>query len=228
MDLPNLIESAQSGDVGAISELYDRYASMILRYLVVRVYEHELAQDLTQEVFIRIIKGIGQFTYRDEKSFLGWLYTIAGNVLNSYHRRKRVLATPLDQQVEVVDVRRSDDVRMAFDRIVLQQAIEQLTDDQQQVLMLRFFADMTNSEIATALNRTEGAIKALQYRALQNLHQILLHDEDRWPDQPTALRTKRSAEQQGAAIELQHHDMRPKQTIRRRVPTGSLETHGGD
>lgn len=208
VNLPTLIESAQSGDVGAISELYDRYASMILRYLIARVYEREMAQDLTQEVFIRIIKGIGQFTYRDEKSFLGWLYTIAGNVLNSYHRRKQVLATPLDQQVEIVDVRRSDDVRMVFDRIVLQQAIEQLTQDQRQVLMLRFFADMTNNEIATALNRTEGAIKALQYRALQSLHQILLHDEERWPDQPDAVRAKRSGKRRGAAVELQHHTKR--------------------
>lgn len=178
MDLPSLIESAQSGDVGAISELYDRYAGMILRYLFVRVYEPELAQDLTQEVFIKVIKSIDQFEYRGEKSFLGWLYTIASNVLSSYQRRRKLLSTSLEHEAELVDARSQNDVRQIFDRIALQQAIAQLTDDQQQVLTLRFFGDLTNGEIAQTLNRTEGSVKALLHRALQSMYQIMISTED--------------------------------------------------
>jgi RNA polymerase sigma-70 factor, ECF subfamily len=178
MELRGIIKRAKSGDVGAFGELYSRYASLILRYLYARLREQESAQDLTQEVFVRVIKGIGGFEYRGEKSFLGWLYTIAGNVLIGQARRKRAISTPLDESIELADPRGQDAVHSIFDRVALQQAITQLTEDQQQVLALKFFADMTNQEIATALGRTEGAVKALQHRALHALQQILERDRD--------------------------------------------------
>ncbi len=168
-----VIDRAQQRDPTAISELYASYAGMILRYMHVRVAELELAQDLTQEVFIKIINGINRFEYRDEKAFLGWMYTIAANVLYSHQRRRRVVSTPFDTREDLVDTSSENDVRMVTDRIALQQALGQLTRDQQQVLTLRFFADMSNSEIAGVLQRSEGAIKAIQHRALQSLQKIL-------------------------------------------------------
>jgi RNA polymerase sigma-70 factor (ECF subfamily) len=179
-DLRELIGRAKNRDPGAISELYDRYAGQLLRYIYVRVAEHELAQDLTQEVFIKVINGIERFEYRDEKAFLGWLYTIAANVLYSYQRRRRVVATPFDTRDDLIDQRSQDDARTITERVALQQAIEQLTRDQQQVLALRFFADLSNSEIAGLLRRTEGAVKAIQHRAIQSLQKIL----DREAEEP--------------------------------------------
>ncbi|NTU81011.1 MAG: sigma-70 family RNA polymerase sigma factor [Chloroflexales bacterium] len=172
-DLRELIGRAKTRDPGAISDLYGRYAGLVLRYIYIRVAEHELAQDLTQEVFIKIINGIERFEYRDEKAFLGWLYTIAANVLHSHQRRRRVVSTPFDTRDDLIDHRSQDDAHMITDRVALQQALEQLTRDQQQVLALRFFADMSNSEIAGILRRTEGAVKAIQHRALQSLQKIL-------------------------------------------------------
>ena len=93
LELPRIIAQAQTGDSGAFGELYAKYAGLILRYLYVRVRDQEGAQDLTQEVFVRVIKGIGGFEYRGEKSFLGWLYTIANNVLIGQARRKRAIST---------------------------------------------------------------------------------------------------------------------------------------
>jgi RNA polymerase sigma-70 factor, ECF subfamily len=178
LELRGIITRAKSGDAGAFGELYSRYASLILRYLYARLREQESAQDLTQEVFVRVIKGIGGFEFRGEKSFLGWLYTIAGNVLIGQARRKRAISTPLDESLELVDPHGQDAVHSIFDRVALQQAITQLTEDQQQVLALKFFADMTNQEIAAALGRTEGAVKALQHRALHALQQILERDRE--------------------------------------------------
>jgi RNA polymerase sigma-70 factor, ECF subfamily len=172
-ELPKTIARAQAGDAGAFGELYTRYAGLILRYLYVRTREQESAQDLTQEVFVRVIKGIGGFEYRGEKSFLGWLYTIAGNVLIGQARRKRAISTPLDDNMEVVDPRGQEAVLSVFDRVSLMHAMSQLTGDQQQVLTLRYFGDMTNQEIAASTGKTEGAVKALQHRALQALQQIL-------------------------------------------------------
>src|SRR5262245_60045902 len=178
LELRGIITRAKAGDVGAFGELYSRYASVILRYLYARLREQESAQDLTQEVFVRVIKGIGGFEYRGEKSFLGWLYTIAGNVLIGQARRKRAISTPLDESIELVDPRGQEAVLSIFDRVALEQAIAQLTEDQQQVLTLKFFADMTNQEIAVAIGRSEGAVKALQHRALHALQQILERERE--------------------------------------------------
>lgn len=172
-ELPEIISRAQAGDVAAFSEIYSRYAGLILRYLYGRLREPEAAQDLTQEVFMRVLKGINSFEYRGEKSFLGWLYTIAGNVLIGQVRRKSPVATPLDEGAEIADPHSQQAVHAIFDRLALRQAIGRLTEDQQQVLLLKFFADMTNNEIAQAIGRTEGAVKALQHRALASLQQIL-------------------------------------------------------
>lgn len=172
-ELPRIIARAQAGDPAAFGDLYTRYAGIILRYLYLRTREQEGAQDLTQEVFVRVIKGIGGFEYRGEKSFLGWMYTIAGNVLIGQARRKRAVSTPLDDSVEIADPRGQEAVLSVYDRVSLQHAMSQLTGDQQQVLTLRYFADMTNQEIAASTGKTEGAVKALQHRALQSLQQIL-------------------------------------------------------
>jgi RNA polymerase sigma-70 factor, ECF subfamily len=188
-ELRALIERAQQRDPTAISELYGSYASHVLRYFQFRVPELELAQDLTQEVFIKIIHGIGRFEYRDEKAFLGWLYTIASNVLVSHQRRRRVVSTSFDSRDDLIDQRSQDDARAITDRVAVHQALGELTPDQQQVLALRFFADMSNSEIAGHLRRTEGAIKAIQHRALQSLQRILNREPD---DVATATRPARA------------------------------------
>ena len=172
-ELPALIARAQAGDAAAFGELYTRYAKYIMRYMYVRTREPELAQDLTQEVFIRVIKGIGGLQYRGEKLFLGWLYTIAGNVLVGQVRRRQIAASSLDDTTEVTDPRGQDAVTLLFERLSLQHAIAQLTTEQQHVLMMKFFGDMTNQEIAATIGKTEGAVKALQHRAIQALQQIL-------------------------------------------------------
>lgn len=180
-DLAVVIQRAQHKDVAAISEIYARYATSILRFLYARVNERELAQDLTQEVFIRVIKSIGGFEYHDEKSFLAWLYTIAGNILASYYRRNGNPVTPLENQQTLRDRSNSDDVGNLHERLALEDAMRQLTVEQQRILSLRFFADMSNSEIARVLNRSEGSIKAIQYRALQSLQRILERERERLP-----------------------------------------------
>jgi RNA polymerase sigma-70 factor, ECF subfamily len=181
LELAVVIQRAQRKEVAAISEIYARYATSILRFLYARVNERELAQDLTQEVFIRVIKNIGGFEYRDEKSFLAWLYAIAANMLTSYYRRHGNPATPLEHQDGFLHTQNTDAVGQVHDRLALEEAMRQLTAEQQRILSLRFFADMSNSEIARVLNRSEGSIKAIQYRALQSLQRILERERERLP-----------------------------------------------
>ena len=180
-ELPALIARAQAGDIAAFGELYARDAKFILHYMYVRTREPELAQDLTQEVFVRVIKGIGGLQYRGEKLFLGWLYTIAGNVLVGQTRRRQIATSSLDTTTDMADPRGQDAVASLFERLSLQHAIAQLTSEQQHVLMMKFFGGMTNQEIATAIGKTEGAVKALQHRAIQALQQILEQEPGEQP-----------------------------------------------
>lgn len=178
LDLRQLIARAQLGEKGAFSELYAEFAGRILRFLYAKLRDQETAQDLTQEVFIRVLNSISRFEYRDDNSFVGWLYRIAQNVMIGHVRRGTLAQTPLDESLGVVDPHGQDDVFAVFDRLSLAQAMRQLTVDQQQVLHLRFFADMSNAEIARQLGKTEGSVKALQHRALQALQHIMAREND--------------------------------------------------
>jgi RNA polymerase sigma-70 factor (ECF subfamily) len=214
-DLTEIVLRAQAGESAALSEIYRRYSGMMLRYLYARVAENELAQDLTQEVFIRVMKWIDRFEYRDEKAFRAWLYTIATNVLNSHHRRRQLLSTPLDSDNDDSSLPSSpDSARLVCDRVAIEQAMQQLTSDQQQVMALRYFADLSNSEIAGVLRRSEGAVKAIQHRALQSLHRLLSHEAEEAPRGERATPPREPAASRSTPL--------------RSVALGHLEPHSGD
>lgn len=177
IDLPSTIAQAREGSPQAIRELYDAYADPVRRYCYVRLGDIEAAQDCVQEVFVCIWKGVKTFEYRGELSFTAWLYTIANNVLVSFIRkRKRTQQVPLTPELNLTDPKTYDTARTITDRLALRHAISQLTAEQQQVITLKFFVGLSNLEIAAAVNRTEGAVKALQHRAINRLQQLLAND----------------------------------------------------
>lgn len=177
IDLPSAIARAREGNPHGIRELYDVYADPVRRYCYVRLGDSESAQDCVQEVFVCIWKGIKNFEYRGDLSFTAWLYTIANNVLvSSIRKRKRVQQVPLTPELNLTDPRSNDSARAIVDRLALRQAIEQLTAEQQQVITLKFFVGLSNLEIAEILGRSEGAIKALQHRAINRLQHMLSHE----------------------------------------------------
>jgi RNA polymerase sigma-70 factor, ECF subfamily len=177
IDLPSIITRAREGNPQAIRELYDAYADPVRRYCYARLSDAEAAQDCVQEVFVCIWKGIKNFEYRGDLSFTAWMYTIANNVIVSYVRkRNRSQQVPLTPELNLTDAKTFDTARSVCDRLALQQAVEQLTTEQQQVIILKFFVGLSNAEIAGIVGRTEGAIKALQHRAINRLHQLLSHE----------------------------------------------------
>jgi RNA polymerase sigma-70 factor (ECF subfamily) len=178
IDLPSTIARAREGNPQAIRELYDAYADPVRRYCYVRLGDVEAAQDCVQEVFVCIWKGVKTFEYRGDLSFTAWLYTIANNVLvSSIRKRKRTQQIPLTAELNLTDPKSHDTARTICDRLALRQAISQLTVEQQQVITLKFFVGLSNLEIAAAVNRTEGAVKALQHRAINRLQQMLANDQ---------------------------------------------------
>lgn len=178
IDLPSTIARAREGNPQAIRELYDAYADPVRRYCYARLGDVEAAQDCVQEVFVCIWKGVKTFEYRGDLSFTAWLYTIANNVLvSSIRKRKRTQQVPLTPELNLTDPKSHDTARTICDRLALRQAISQLTAEQQQVITLKFFVGLSNLEIAAAVDRTEGAVKALQHRAINRLQQMLANEQ---------------------------------------------------
>ncbi len=173
-DLATTLAQAKAGQPTAIQTLYTEYGPRVQRYCYVRLRSVEAAEECTQEVFISIWKHVPTFEYRGEGSFTAWLYTIANHVVISYLRKaQRVAQVALTSEIGLVDSRTSDTAGTICEQIVLRAAIAQLTAEQQAVIMLKFFGGLSNAEIAAQLGCTEGAVKALQYRAVRSLHRQL-------------------------------------------------------
>jgi RNA polymerase sigma-70 factor (ECF subfamily) len=177
-DLQTIVARARDGQPAAIAELYATYGDAVRRYCYVRLNDFEVAQDCVQEVFLRIWRGVRTFEYRGDVSFTAWMYTIANNVLISHARKHKLMQhVPLTPELNIADGRHADTARTIVDRLSLREAISQLTPEQQHVITLKFFVGLSNGEIAVALNRTEGAVKALQHRAINRLQHILNRDQ---------------------------------------------------
>ncbi len=171
--IPDVIQRARNGDVAAFGEIYDTHVDSVYRYLLYRVREPSDAEDLTSEVFTRAFANIHRYRWQG-KSFLAWLYTIARNAVTDRRRRDRP-TVELDNAYGLAAEGPS-----AHDRAVLGEevdalrgAVKHLTGEQQEVLVLRFIENMSSREVATILGKNEGAIRALQFRALGRLRKIL-------------------------------------------------------
>jgi RNA polymerase sigma-70 factor (ECF subfamily) len=172
-DERTLLERAKQYDEAALGALYDLHAPRIYAYIYRRVGDVHLAEDLTGDVFVRVIRAIQseQFWHT---SFRAWLYRIAHNLVVDHFRRK----TPTDDLAlaERVAATGDDPVTTVDDRLSgqrLQEAIAHLTPDQQQVLALRFGEGTTARETAEVLGKSVGAVEALQHRALSALRRIM-------------------------------------------------------
>jgi RNA polymerase sigma-70 factor (ECF subfamily) len=165
-DEVDLVRKAKSGDARAFGLLYDATLDRIYRYVFFRVTDAELAEDLTSQVFLKAWENLRR--YKPGGPFVAWLYTIARNtVIDHYRTRKQ--SVPLDQTVIKEDPALDEKVDLKHDIGILQEAMQDLTDEQREVLTLRFLADMETGEIAERMQKSEGAIRALQMRALQAL-----------------------------------------------------------
>jgi RNA polymerase sigma-70 factor, ECF subfamily len=173
-NITHLIKKAQGGDSNAIGELYEYFRLGIYRYLYYRTGETQAADDLTSEVFLRMIRSLAG--YRLELgSFQGWLYQIAHNLLSDHYRKNNG-----KQQVELEDKvvedplnPRTRPVERRLNSVILKQAIQKLSGEQREVIVLRFIAGMPIAQVAQALNRSEDSVKGLQRRALMTLRDVL-------------------------------------------------------
>jgi RNA polymerase sigma-70 factor (ECF subfamily) len=160
----------------AIGELYDRYHEDVFRYIWARVYNQQLAEDLTGEVFVRMVTHLPN--YRSSGApFVTWLYRIARNLVIDHHRKaiNRYEVLPIDA-IDQHPGKDDDIANQVEDRIFVEQvqrAIEQLKPDRQDIIILRFIIGLPSQTVADILGKTVGSIKVTQHRALKELRRIL-------------------------------------------------------
>jgi RNA polymerase sigma-70 factor, ECF subfamily len=169
-----LIRAAQGGNEQALGEIYDAYVDKIYRYMLYRVDSPDIAQDLTAEVFLRVVEGLSGYQNRD-LPLLAWLYRIAYARLIDHYRDTHRLGH--HQSIESIDLSLEDDLdgvlMTNYHQETVREALRALTADQQQVVQLRFMEGYSLQKTAEALGKTIGAVKVLQHRALESLTKVL-------------------------------------------------------
>jgi len=174
-----LVERAQAGEAEAFGLIYDRYVDTVFRFVYFRVGNRQLAEDLTSDTFLRALKRIGSFTWQG-RDLGAWLVTIARNLVADHFKsgRYRLEITTSD----VMDAEREDRgpegspeaaVVNHITNVALLTAVKQLNPEQQECIVLRFLQGFSVAETARTMGKNEGAIKALQYRAVRALARLL-------------------------------------------------------
>jgi len=167
--MEELVARAQEGDRDALEELYLEHFDRIYSYLHMTVGNRHDAEDLTTQTFLRMLESIGKFRW-GTAPFSAWLFRIAHNLAMDHFRSRR-------RWQPEEEVPEPDQAEPSAEEAALQvlssenmfDLIEQLSDEQRQVLILKFVFDFSNLEAATVLDKTEGAVKSLQHRALASL-----------------------------------------------------------
>jgi RNA polymerase sigma-70 factor (ECF subfamily) len=174
-DEDELIRLAQAGDGAAFGQLYDRYLPSIYRYTYSKTSSRSAAEDLTSETFLRAFRAIARRP-RAQLNFAAWLVTIARNVVIDHHRsgwtRLAIVTDEIAPQIDEA-IGPEQAALLSMSTASVRDALTRLPDDQRECLVLRFFAGLSISETAAAMERTDGAIKQLQFRATNRLRQVI-------------------------------------------------------
>ena len=159
-----LIEAAQQ-DPGRFAELYEQNFHRVYAYVARRIHDRSEIQDVTAYVFQQALANIGKFKWRGAP-FVTWLYRIAANAIADQARKKsrELTETELTANTSV-----DPDLEKVDRRARLFRAVDALPEDQRRVILMRFGDEKSIREIASELNRSEGAVKQLQFRGLENL-----------------------------------------------------------
>ena len=168
-DEPQLVRQAKSGDSEAFARLYDAYVERIYRYIYFRVTDEVETEDLTSQVFLKAWENLERYKI-GRAPYLAWLYTIARNLVIDHYRTQKE-SVPLDDVLLHAPQEQNPDqqAELRFELQAMRDALQLLTEEQQEVLILKFIAGLPNPNIAKLMNKREGAIRALQMRALQTL-----------------------------------------------------------
>jgi RNA polymerase sigma-70 factor (ECF subfamily) len=172
-DEESLIRRAQQRDQVALTQLYEENFDKIYRYIVLKIGDRTEAEDMTQQVFLNAIQSISSYKWQG-MPFSSWLYRIAHNQIVDHLRKKsKRITVPLDESMpaHTDDPRHWAEQKIEIEEIIV--ATRGLTPAQQEVISLRFGGELSVAEVARAMDKSEGAVKALQHSAIVALRKAL-------------------------------------------------------
>ncbi len=168
-----LIRRAKECDPSAFAAIYDHYYPDIYNYIYHRLGNVQLAEDLASEVFLKVLESIDSYTFRGIP-FSVWLFRLTRNLLIDHFRTspRPGVEVPLEEETVFTEGGPDTALERKVTRKQLLQALSDLTEDQQEVVVLKFIEGFSNTDVAKIVGKSEGAVKSLQHRALTMLSRI--------------------------------------------------------
>jgi RNA polymerase sigma-70 factor (ECF subfamily) len=168
-----LLAGIRQLDNEALTEVHNLYYPAIFRYIAYRVGSHENAEDLTSEVFIRLLNAVNERS-APSRTLRGWLYGVASRIVADFHRqrfREERLKMETREDNELSDPAKAVSQKQTLKELSI--ALNELTNEQQEVIALRFGSGLTIRQVAEAVGKSEGAVKQLQARAVAKLSDLM-------------------------------------------------------
>jgi RNA polymerase sigma-70 factor, ECF subfamily len=171
------VRQAKSGDPEAFTRLYDGYVERVYRFVYFRVSDDTVTEDLVSQIFLKAWQNLDRYKI-GASPFIAWIYAIARNAVIDHYRSKKE-SVSLDEAITLpADIQSPDDqAQLRFDLEAMRDALQRLTGDQQQALILKYIAGLPNDTIAKIMNKQEGTIRGLQMRGLQVLAKYMHQKE---------------------------------------------------
>lgn len=170
----DLLHRARQYDEQALTEIYDRFSPALYRYAVRLLGDPDQAEDCVAETFARFLSAL-QADHGPKEHLQAYLYRVAHNWITDTYRRQPPPALPLN--VDIIGDPGENPAQQVAENLEREQvldALKLLTPDQRQVILLRFLEDQSIEQVAAALDRPPGAVKALQHRAVAALRRMLV------------------------------------------------------
>lgn len=169
-----LVARLKANDDEAYREVVARYGDPLYGYIYSITGDHHLSEDVIGETYLRMVEKIDSYTFYGAP-FKAWLYRIAHNLaINALRRSRRVAGDTALENATATAADPATTIDARLDAEDLRHALMELTEEQQQVVLLRFVAGQSSGEVAKTLEKTENAIKQMQFRALRSLGRLLM------------------------------------------------------
>lgn len=170
------LDAAIGGDAAAFAALYDQHLARVYRHVCYWVGSQADAEDLTQQVFLQAWQAIGRYKHTGA-SFIAWLLTIAHNLAMSFLRRAKETLYLEREPMSTERWAEPEATALArYDRVALRSALLRLKPEQRQVIVMRFLEHFEYAEIAAALGKSEGNVRVIQHRALNQMRRLLAYE----------------------------------------------------
>lgn len=168
IDLNALIQKAQKGDKESFSKLYQHFYKKIYRYLFFQIRDEELCKDFCQDTFVKAWKSLAHFSIRKNGTFQAFLFTIARNLVIDHARKKKEVKIEEFESIPEEE-RLYEDIASKEEVAQVRMALDKLTEEERQIIVLKYFEEMSGEEIAKVLSMKEGAVRVRIHRIIEKL-----------------------------------------------------------